>query len=87
MPPLPPRRGSVPYGWRRDSRTGVLVEDRHEQHVRWLILHMSRQGYSLSRIAGELFALNLGTRDGGETWPKTNLHRVVATAATLEDTG
>lgn len=55
--------------------------------MRWLILHMHRQGYSLGRIAGELLTLNISTRDGGETWPKTTLHRVVATAARLEDTG
>lgn len=82
-----PRRGPAPYGYRWAG--GVLVEDPHEAHVRWLILHMHRQGYSLARIAGELLALNLGTRDGGETWPKTTLHRVIATAraGALESTG
>lgn len=85
-PDLLPRRGVAPYGWRR-SRHGELVEDRHEQHVRWLILHMHRQGYPLTRIAGELLALNLATRDGGQNWPKTTLHRVIVTAARLEDTG
>jgi hypothetical protein len=64
----------------------VLVEDQHEQHVRWLILHMHRQGYSLGRIAGELLTLDLTTRDGG-SWPRTNLHRVISTAARLESTG
>jgi hypothetical protein len=81
-----PRRGIAPYGWRRNGRGG-LVSDEHEQHVRWLILHMHRQGYGYGRIAGELYALNLGTRDGGETWPKTTLHRIVTTAARLEATG
>jgi hypothetical protein len=55
--------------------------------VRWLILHMHRQGYSLARIAGELLTLNLTTREGGATWPRTNIHRVIATARALENTG
>jgi hypothetical protein len=80
-----PRRGTAPFGWRWEGRQ--LVEDAHEQHVRWLILHMHRQGYSLARIAGELHTLNLSTRDGGAVWPRTTLHRVVTTAARLEDTG
>lgn len=79
------RGGHAPYGWRWENR--ALVEDRHEQHVRWLILHMHRQGYSLPRIAGELLTLNLGTRDGGELWPTSTLHRIVHTAARLESTG
>lgn len=87
MPPaIAPRRGGhAPYGWRWQG--GKLVEDRHEQHVRWLILHMRRQGYGYGRIAGELLTLNLGTRDGGQTWPKTTLHRICAQGERLEDTG
>ena len=81
----PRRGGHAPYGWRWSQ--GRLVEDRHEQHVRWLILHMHRQGYSLGRIAGELLSLNISTRDGGQTWPRTNLHRVIAYARELEATG
>jgi hypothetical protein len=85
-PDARPRRGGIaPYGWRWER--GQLVEDRHEQHVRWLILHMHRQGYALARIAGELAALNLFTREGGQCWPRTNLHRIVSTAERLEDTG
>lgn len=78
----PRRGGHAPYGWR--WLRGSLLEDRHEQHVRWLILHMHRQGYSLARIAGELHTLNLTTRDGGQTWPRTTLHRVIATARAHE---
>lgn len=85
-PDARPRRGGhPPYGYRWHNR--ALIEDRHEQHVRWLILHMHRQGYSLPRIAGELLSLNLGTRDGGATWPTSTLHRIVAGARELERTG
>lgn len=81
-----PRRGGLaPYGWRWVA--GRLSPDAHEQHVRWLILHMHRRGYSLARIAGELAALDLSTRDGGATWPRTTIHRVVSTADQLENTG
>lgn len=81
----PRRGGPSPYGWRWEGR--ALVDDPHEQHVRWLILHMHRLGYSLPRIAGELYTLGLTTRDGAATWPKTSLHRIVSTAAALENTG
>lgn len=82
-----PRRGIAPYGWRWEGRQ--LVEDKHEQHVRWLILLHHRRRLSLAQIAGELEHLGLTTREGGP-WPKTTLHRVVSTAAALEpaeDTG
>lgn len=85
MTAVAPRRGPAPYGYRWEGRQ--LVEDPHEAHVRWLILHMHRQGYSLARISGELLALDLRTRDGGETWPRTTLHRVISTARALERTG
>lgn len=85
MPPkTAPRRGIAPYGWRWEGRK--LVEDAHEQHVRWLILHMRRRAYSLTQIAAELKRLDLAARDGGD-WPKTTVHRVVVTAHRLEATG
>lgn len=81
----PPRKGGQPrYGWR--WQRGALVPDEREQAIRWLILHMHAQGFSLARIAAELRALNIPTREGGE-WPRTNLHRVIATARQLADTG
>jgi hypothetical protein len=87
MPLMPaarlPRSGTAPFGWRWEGRQ--LVEDAHEQHVRWLILHMHRLGYSLARIAGELLTLNVPTRDGGQNWPRTTLHRVVSTARQLDE--
>jgi hypothetical protein len=82
-PDLLPRRGPAPYGWRRTAR-GELAPVEEEQAVRWLILHMSRQGFPLTRIAGELLTLHIPTRDGGETWPKATLHRIVATARDLD---
>lgn len=78
----PRRGGHAPYGWYWSH--GSLLEDRHEQHVRWLILHMHRLGYSLARISGELHSLQLRTRDGSEVWPRTTLHRVITTARAHE---
>lgn len=84
-----PRRGArAPYGWRWEGRK--LVEDQHEQHVRWLIVHMHGLGYSLPRIAGELLTLHLPTRSGEELWPTSTLHRIVVQArpaSGLEATG
>jgi hypothetical protein len=80
-------KGSAPYGWRWEGRTLVPVE--HEQHVRWFVLLLHRHGYTLTGIAGELATLDLHTRDGAATWPKTTLHRIVTTApaVALESTG
>lgn len=77
----PYRGGHAPYGWVSDR--GRLVDHPTEQHVRWLVLHMHRQGFSLARIAGELHSLNIPTRDGADLWGRTTLHRIVATARQL----
>lgn len=75
-------KGGAPYGWRWDGR--VLVVDEHESHVRWLILTLHRRARTLSQISAELERLDLRTREGGQTWPKSTVHRVVSTAAALE---
>ena len=78
-------KGSAPYGWRWDGRT--LVPDEHEAHVRWLVLLLHRQPRSLSQIAAHLEQLGIRTREGATTWPKSTLHKIVSTAAALENTG
>lgn len=70
-----PRFGPAPYGWERDR--GVLVPIPREQAVRWLILHMRAQGYSLRRISAELDRLRIPTRVGLRAWPIKTLQRIV----------
>jgi hypothetical protein len=80
------RRGPAPYGWEWDR--GTLVPVPREQAIRWLILHMRGQGYSLRRISAELDRLRIPTRVGLRVWPIKNLQRIVnAPEATVADAG
>lgn len=79
--------GTAPYGWR--SVDGRLAPDPGEQAVRYLMLHLAREGWSFERITAQLNALNLHTREG-QQWTRGVVHRIVRRgepAAALENTG
>lgn len=81
-----PRRGPAPYGWEWDR--GTLVPVPREQAIRWLILHMRGEGFSLRRISAELDRLRIPTRVGLRAWPIKNLQRIVnAPEANVTDPG
>jgi hypothetical protein len=71
------RFGPAPYGWERDRRTLALLPIPREQAVRWLILHMRAEGWSLRRISAELDHLRIPTRVGLRSWPVKSLARIV----------
>jgi DNA invertase Pin-like site-specific DNA recombinase len=80
--------GSAPYGWRTSH--GQLVPIELEQHQRWLMLHLHRQGRTWSQIAAELNRLELRNR-AGMTWGRASVHQIItaalAAADKLPDTG
>lgn len=76
--------GTPPYGFR--ARGGELVPVPAEQAVRWLVIHLAGNGWSSRRIAGELDRLQIAPRQGAK-WSHATVHRIVAAAAGLEDTG
>lgn len=76
--------GNAPYGWRTER--GRLVQVAEEQHVRWLILHMAGQGWSVSRIGDQLAALHITTRNG-QAWSPKTLRGILTRAQELADTG
>jgi DNA invertase Pin-like site-specific DNA recombinase len=69
--------GLPPYGWR--SERGQLVTDPQEQAVRWLILHLRREGWSFRTIVAELRELRIPSRSG-MGWTLSALHRIDAGA-------
>lgn len=79
--------GFTPYGWRLGER-GTLAPVPHEQHVRWLMLLLRRNGRTYQQISDLLADLGLTTRAGGR-WGLSSVASVVNRAAGdgLEDTG
>jgi hypothetical protein len=68
--------GPPPYGYRH-AGGGRLAPVEHEQHVRWLIKHLSAHGLSLQRISNLLAELAVPARSGETRWPTKTLHRIV----------
>jgi len=76
--------GPAPYGWRRER--GQLVPIPAEQAVRFLVLHLKRQGWTLQAISDELTRLHLFRN--GQRFSLATLHRIHHRGdAGLQDTG
>jgi hypothetical protein len=74
--PVAARRGGpAPYGW--EWAGGRLLPVPEEQSIRWLVLHLHANGWSLRRISAELDRLRIPTRAGLRTWPRMTLQRIV----------
>lgn len=76
--PRPRRRGNggpPPFGWR--WHRGALIPVAEEQHIRWLILHLSTEGWTLQRITDHLRDIHVHNREG-QTWSRTAVHRLVS---------
>lgn len=71
--------GPAPYGWRWAG--GSLIPVTGEQHVRWLILHLSGEGWSLAKIQAHLAAVHIYNREG-QSWSRAALHRLVSANVT-----
>lgn len=69
------RLGPAPYGWR--TTRGQLTAVREEQAVRWLIEHLTADGYSMQAVADELVRLKIPTRAGSPTWSKYAVRSVL----------
>lgn len=72
------RSGPPPFGW--EWMGSALVPVPREQAIRWLILHLHAEGWSLRRISTELDRLRIPTRAGLRAWPIKNLQRVIRSA-------
>lgn len=75
-PAVGARRGPAPFGW--EWQGSRLAPVPREQAIRWLILHLHAEGWSLRRICAELDRLKIPTRAGLRSWPTTTLRRVLA---------
>lgn len=69
------RSGPAPYGW--EWNRGTLVPVPREQAIRWLVLHLHAEGWSIRRISAELDRLKIPTRAGLRSWPRMTLQRIV----------
>lgn len=77
------RGGPAPYGWEwTDQRLAPVPR---EQAIRWLVLHLHHEGWSLRRIGAELGRLKLPARTGLTVWSRMTLHRIVTGPAQAGD--
>ena len=75
------RVGTVPYGFDLQADGVSLVRNEAEQKVLGLVAELRSAGWSLRRIANELTARGIPTKEGGKRWSHTTVQRLVSRAA------
>ncbi len=71
------RVGRIRYGYDLGSDGKTLVPNAHEQAAIEQMLTLRKQGWTLRRIAAELTARGVPTKDGGRNWTHTAIARII----------